>query len=150
AVAGVRQGFESFPGDFFTAFFTAAESPLHDAVQRVVDLREELVFVLQETERDLFLVVVTAEVRGVNPHVGEAAAGLTSYPSQGLFLQFGQVATGAFLEREQPPPIVSDLCLVRRFRLRSRDSSTRHRVEDAPPPLAFLFLASHMPTREEF
>jgi hypothetical protein len=49
AIAGIRHGFETFAGDFLLAFLAAAESPLLDAGQCLVDLFQNLLFVFDKT-----------------------------------------------------------------------------------------------------
>src|SRR5437879_2775256 len=57
-VTCIRHGFQAFPGDFPLAFLAATKSPLRDPDQCVVDFCKDLLFVLQQGQRDLFLVVV--------------------------------------------------------------------------------------------
>src|SRR5438309_1836706 len=68
AVARVRHGIETFLRNLLAAVRAAAEGPRVDAGQGVNDLLEKLLLVFQETQGELFLEVVGAEVCRMDGH----------------------------------------------------------------------------------
>src|SRR5258708_40267140 len=95
-VTDVGQGLQPGPGDEGAALLAAAERPLVEAVQGLVDLFERLLLVLQEAQRELVFIIIAALVRAVGP---SRAAGKIAAPCpQGLVGQVGDVPRETALE----------------------------------------------------
>ena len=84
AMRRVRQGLEPGLGDRLAAFLASTVSPCVDPTQGGLDLVERLLFVLDQTEGELLVVVLGPHVGHVERDVGEVARRLRLGSSQGL------------------------------------------------------------------
>src|SRR5262249_20634802 len=103
AVTGVRQGVEPVLGDCVPAPFAMTKSPLLNPPEGGSDLLQGLLLVFQQTQGEFPL--VGAQVRHVNRHMGQVAAGLI-LGIAGFIRQSGHVA-GEAVPQGQEFPLVA-------------------------------------------
>src|SRR5439155_12948904 len=95
AIRGVRNGLQTFRGDWLAAFLAFAEAAVLEAPQGGHGLRQHLLLGLQQADGGLLLEVIGSQVGGVGGHIREIAAPFSPGFAQGRMFSLPLVAAQA-------------------------------------------------------